>query len=117
MGIMDVYAVTKSEAMSSTAVWSDYADLSVRLYKQAMGTRIRLRRTLALYLQNVGVQAVHSDDLIFIGDLLAAVPGLSEKQGNEELYEAVEWWGRMSNSDVDLMEVFREISQFRKETV
>mmetsp|Transcript_60121 Transcript_60121/g.140522 ORF Transcript_60121/g.140522 Transcript_60121/m.140522 type:complete len:801 (+) Transcript_60121:27-2429(+) len=110
--LMDVYGQVAAMSRNSESLWHECWDIVRRAMQKWTGGHTPLAQVVKMYVENVGEEAWESDKVIYVGDVLEAVPGVDRGQVEEEMTAALEEYAQENAPDIQLTEVLSKMGEY-----
>ncbi|CAK9044447.1 Polycystin-2 (Curly up) (Cup) (Polycystic kidney disease 2 protein homolog) (Transient receptor potential cation channel subfamily P member 2) [Durusdinium trenchii] len=110
--LMDVYGQVAAGSRTSESLWHECWDIMRRGARKWTGEHTPLSQVVKKYMEIHGKECLESDKVIYVDDVMAAVPGLNRKQAEEEMTSALEEYALENSPDIQISEVISTMGKY-----
>ncbi|CAE7323345.1 pkd2 [Symbiodinium pilosum] len=110
--LMDVYGQVAAGSRTSESLWHECYDIMRRGMQKWTGGHTPLSEVVKKYVESRGEEAWESDKVIYVSDVLAAVPGLDKRQAEDEMTSALEEYAQENAPHIEIAEVISTMGKY-----
>ncbi|CAJ1450924.1 unnamed protein product [Effrenium voratum] len=110
--LMDVYGQVAAGSRTSESLWSECWDIMRRGMRKWTGEHTPLADVVKKYVEKHGEESMESNKVIFVEEVLDAVPGLQKDQAEEEMVAALDEYAKENTPDIQMSEILATMGKY-----